>query len=243
MSGEFGWYRPWLTSLQDAQALSSKAKAVAAILATRENAQREGDGILHRRAKNLAVLASLNEKTVRLALAELVAGGWIQVRRSRDHLAITLVRRSGVTPDLTPPLIGSDARSRSGVTPALVGSDARSRSGVTPDIPTGAARATAPQPPEGERRAPVIEGDVAPLRPTSRRKRDLDEFEAQMAAWAAVHFPAAADPRGVASVVSWARSRGAGGTPGEIERFARAAGETWSSLLGLNGESRRREAA
>lgn len=133
----FGWYRPWLTDAQ-ASDLTSKAKSVAAALATTER-----DGIVTETAGNLGRLTSLNEKTVRAALAELAAEGWSTSHRGRDHLRITLIPRSVTTPDQVTE-IGHHARSRTGTTPAQNGSDARSRSGTTPDTPTRATTTNEP---------------------------------------------------------------------------------------------------
>lgn len=163
--GEFGWYRPWLTDLQDSDGLSSKAKAIAAALATRERAGTV-EAVLAPQDRHaprggqrvpLAVLASLDPKTARRALAELAEHGWIDCCRGRDRLVVTLLPRSGSRPELDPE-IGRHARARSGTTPEQIGHHARSRTDSTPDLSRNAAVLPTDLPP------PVVplvaEGDV-----------------------------------------------------------------------------------
>ena len=88
----FGWYRPWLASIQDSQ-LPSRAKGVAAVLARLER-----DGVVKAPAGTIGSKASLDEKTVRRAIADLAADGWLTSQRSREYLVVDL--RSGMTPEL-----------------------------------------------------------------------------------------------------------------------------------------------
>jgi len=84
----FGWYRPWLTDVQASKVLSSKAKLAASVLATSER-----NGTVRKSSGQLGELASLSEKTIRRALRELAADGWLTVTRKPNHLEIVLVPR------------------------------------------------------------------------------------------------------------------------------------------------------
>jgi hypothetical protein len=195
-ASEFGWYRPWLSGIQDAP-LPSRAKAVAAVLARDER-----DGRVERTATWIGAKASLNERTVRRALDDLKAAGRLTARPTRDRLVIELLR-SDTTPDLGGE-VGHHARPGSDTTPGQNGHHARPRSDTTPDRTTAVStRATAPRSPEGN------------------RKRDLARFDDELRAWSAQHFPDA-DWRVVRSIVGTLRAAGRQATAAAVQDFAKA---------------------
>jgi hypothetical protein len=81
----FGWYRPWLTGVQDDTTVPMRGKAVAAALARFER-----QGIVRKSAGQIAAAAGCDERTARRALGDLKAAGWVNWSRSRDHLVVTL---------------------------------------------------------------------------------------------------------------------------------------------------------
>jgi hypothetical protein len=93
---------------------------------------------------------------------------------------------------------------------------------VTPPEVEGEVEVT-PLAPQGGNNEP-FDGEhvVAPAKPSSARGRDLTSWKQQHAAWVAEHFPGC-DPKPVASLVEWVRSRGTDPTPAAIREFAAAA--------------------
>lgn len=70
---------------------------------------------------------------------------------------------------------------------------------------------------------------VAPVRPSGNRKRDSDNYSAEMDAWAAEHFPDA-EPDAVGAAVSWL-SRGGPVTVDDVRTLC-ASNSVWAAQLG-----------
>jgi hypothetical protein len=170
----YGWYRPWLWDLQDDEARSWKAKAIGAVLARLERA-----GEITETVANIALKASVSEPTVRVALRELAAAGWLSHRRSRYCVAVTLIPRTAPrfaleTQNGTPDRSQNETSGAQNET-----SGAQNETSGHP-LTTATATATEPLNPQG---------DQLPPAPKGNRQRDKQRDEEQLAAIAASWFP------------------------------------------------------
>ena len=94
--------------------------------------------------------------------------------------------------------------------------DHRSGSGRAPDDDSESRPVTESPPPDLTRQ----ERTEAPLPPEGERKREKAAFENDMREWAEEHFPAA-DPRLVAALAAWLRSKGIAPTVEAMREYGR----------------------
>jgi hypothetical protein len=110
---------------------------------------------------------------------------------------------------------------------------------LTPD-PTRPDLKAPPLPPaSGGSNVLRVVDEFAPVKPATKRRTDIAEYDTAIAEWTARHFPNATDPRGVAAIVTDASAAGPGSqrrpvTAADVEAFARRRGPTWTALLGLH---------
>jgi hypothetical protein len=85
----------------------------------------------------------------------------------------------------------------------------------------GEVEVTAPLTPRGGTAvtADFVVGELPPARPSGNRKTDLARHAEQFASWSTAHFPGC-DPKPLASLVEWVRSRGVDPTPAAVREFA-----------------------
>jgi hypothetical protein len=87
----------------------------------------------------------------------------------------------------------------------------------------------------------VSMGDAAPSRPASSRKRDLEEFAAEMGRWSSTHFPAA-EVGAVGAAVSWLQPRTTGAVTAAALHDLAMSSDVWAAQL-LGGQKNQAHAA
>lgn len=143
---------------------------------------------------------------------------------------------------LTDPVVIVPHKSRASLTEDSVSPHDTLTERSLPDRERGEEGSTPLAPQGGKSRTRHGVGEEAPLKPTGKRKTMLAEHDAEMAAWAAHHFPGA-ERGAVGAGVSWLSVRTDGPVTAADLRKLAASSETWAGQLGLVESPDRDEAA